>query len=199
MGTVSLSGVHERRPRSVEEAEAELARFQKAESDLSEELKAITTKLMQAEDAVGDTILDARLQGDEDKIQQANSDLSHKWLAADTARRALESAKIARIHAERNVLLAKAGEKRTEAVQLRAEEAERMKKTNALLKELNDFEEARFGPLPVPHPSGAGYQFGPITKSQKLIEQALTLESQAKSLENQAKNLDLKVNKKGAG
>jgi|GEM_PF-3440538 hypothetical protein len=200
--TTSPLPVHEKKPRSLQDAEKEFEKYKKIEEDLLAELEALVTKVEEEEAGVGDRILDAKLSGgDADAI---NREITHTWLEVDSTRRALKSATRARTIAEAGVLHARADEKKEEAAVLREEVNTRMQKTNKLLQELREHEGVLYqAPIPV-HPSGAGYEYNkPPTRSGEIMMQAVELETEAKRMDEEAARIrqraQAEYEKKGAG
>ncbi|MFA5003130.1 MAG: hypothetical protein WC502_09185 [Methanolinea sp.] len=200
--TTSPLPVHEKKPRSLQDAEKEFEKYKKIEEDLLAELEALVTKVEEEEAGVGDRILAARLSGEgEDRI---NQEVTQTWLQMDTTRKALKSATRARTIAEANILHARADEKKEEAAVLRQEVSTRMERTNKLLQELRGHEGVLYqAPIPV-HSSGAGYEYDkPPTKSGEIMMRAIELETEAKRLDEEAARIrqraQAEYEKKGVG
>jgi hypothetical protein len=176
-------------PRTVIAAQAELEKYTRAEVDLVAELEDLHAKLREESDQLGDKILAARLEGNDD--DQATRDHTLLMLSADNLMRALRSASRAKQNAEAGVLRAKAGEKRAEASKLQKEVRERMEKTKDLLAKLKEHEGARFmAEMPI-NQAGTGPALNtPATKSQEIAMQAYELEAEAKRYEDEAARIE---------
>jgi hypothetical protein len=189
MAEASPRTVHERKPPTVIEAQKEVQKYQQAEADLVDELEALHAKIREENDGLGDKILAARLEGNDD--DEATRENAMLLLKADNLMRALRSATRAKQNAEAGVLRAKAAAVRGEASKLQEEVRERMQITNKLLAQLKEHECARFmAEIPI-NQAGTGPALNtPATKSQEIAMQAYALEEEAKRYEDEAARVE---------
>jgi hypothetical protein len=171
---------------TVTEAEAELKKYTDAEHNLAADLQTLKSDIASTEGLIGETILQARLSGDNKTTGKVSQDLNALRNEVDIMQRALVAARTMRIVASNNLLTAQAAVKRQEAAKIREEVSERLTKTRDLLQQLIDHEECGYTYVPKLNPAQTGYEPGPATKSQILAAEATELEREATELERTA-------------
>lgn len=185
-----LDTILQRKDRNVEQAEAELTKLKKVRDDLAQELDSLT----QLVNSAGDAFLEATLDP-ESENQKIVSDISAARNRREIVSAALGKATAAVEQAERNLYLAQAKEKRSQAAEIRQKVIERQKITDSLLRQLEEHEGVKFGVALYYNPVGIiqpGREIPP-TKTMLMLLEAQQLEWEAVKLEAQGEGRPIPV------
>ncbi len=175
--------------KTVKTAESEVKKLTDAKQKLETELAELSRQIQTGSGKAKKSILSDLLGGTKNSgsaIEQA----AMLKIEHEAKSEALPEIDQAIREAEMDLLLAKAGEKRQEAKQLRDKAAKHKIRTDELLKELQEHEGCNYIPfkpaMPTPNTVFEGSISWKIPQSQALINQAERLEREADQLEAKA-------------